>query len=115
MKFSELLKEYIELMQEVPTYDPNRFLRISQVLGAMDKLVGYDYNRQSHEVPSMQPPPMVPPGWRLVPIDPTQEMLRAAANCYVNTSMDGSALDYDKLRHGATYRAMVLAAPEEPQ
>ena len=52
-------------------------------------------------VTSAQPAPSVPDGWKLVPIEPTQEMLRAL--------IDG-ANQYDSWNEG--YRDMIAAAPE---
>lgn len=51
--------------------------------------------------PGAQPAPSVPDGWKLVPIDPTPEMLRAL--------IDG-ANQYDSWHEG--YRDMLAAAPE---
>ena len=47
------------------------------------------------------PAPIVPDGWKLVPVDPTQEMMRSGANVPLNKAA----------RHNAVYRAMLAAAP----
>lgn len=46
--------------------------------------------------------PSVPEGWKLVPVDPTRDMLEAAP-----TSADGTIDDL----HAAIYRAMLAASP----
>ena len=50
---------------------------------------------------SVQPAPSIPEGWKLVPIEPTEEMLHAL--------IDG-ANQYDAWKEG--YRDMLAAAPE---
>ena len=48
----------------------------------------------------------VPEGWQLVPIEPTEKMLKASAGQYVN-----GRYGYDL----AKYRAMLAAAPQPPE
>ena len=47
------------------------------------------------------PAPSVPDGWKLVPVEPTPEMMRSGANVPLNKAA----------RHNAVYRAMLAAAP----
>lgn len=54
------------------------------------------------------PAPVVPPGWKLVPVEPTQEMCKAAI---YNTNAD---CDGDWAATVGNYRAMLTAAPEAP-
>ena len=54
-----------------------------------------------------QPAPSVPDGWKLVPIEPTQEMLDAGEDTFVS-SLSGTPTSSPI----AVYRAMLAAAPE---
>ena len=47
------------------------------------------------------PAPSVPDGWKLVPVEPTPEMMRSGMNVPFNKAA----------RHNAVYRAMLAAAP----
>lgn len=51
------------------------------------------------------PAPSVPDGWKLVPVEPTPEMMRSGMNVPVNKAA----------RHNAVYRAMLKEAPQPPK
>ena len=69
---------------------------------------------------------MVPAGWKLVPVEPTDEMLRSSCGCEspamfresLRRETDGrlTAEMVEKIirRHLASYRAMLAAAPQPP-
>lgn len=58
-----------------------------------------------------QPVPAVPAGWKVVPVEPTPEMLQAGANV-----MEPNGIGwYDADISRAEYRAMLAAAPAAPQ
>ena len=58
-------------------------------------------------VPGAQPAPSIPEGWKLVPIEPTYEMLEAGEGALVPTYTDTPvSVPFD------VYRAMLEAAPE---
>ena len=48
------------------------------------------------------PAPSVPDGWKLVPVEPTPEMMRSGMNVPINKAA----------RHNAVYRSMLEAAPQ---
>ena len=57
--------------------------------------------------PGAQPAPSVPEGWKLVPIEPTYEMLEAGEDTLIPTYTDTPvSVPFD------VYRAMLAAAPE---
>ena len=57
--------------------------------------------------PGAQPTPSIPAGWKLVPIEPTHEMLEAGEGALVPTYTDTPvSVPFD------VYRAMLAAAPE---
>ena len=57
--------------------------------------------------PGAQPAPSVPEGWKLVPLEPTYEMLEAGEGALVPTYTDTPvSVPFD------VYRAMLAAAPE---
>lgn len=69
-----------------------------------------------------RPVPAIPDGWRLVPVEPTPEMLTAAARASMQHLIDcifdprrahevGSE-EMCKLTHAERYRSMIAAAPE---
>ena len=51
------------------------------------------------------PAPSVPDGWKLVPVEPTPEMMRSGMNVPFNKAA----------RHNAVYRAMLKEAPQPPK
>lgn len=53
------------------------------------------------------PAPMVPEGWKLVPIEPTAPMLKAAFRIDISNMLGQEAAD-----RRAIYRAMLAASPE---
>lgn len=73
---------------------------ISPSLAAFD--VDQDLNVSIYTAPPVAAP-AVPDGWKLVPVEPTQEMVDA---CFEGTSAGG-------IQKG--YRAMLAAAPEHSQ
>ncbi len=53
---------------------------------------------------------MVPDGWKLVPVEPTDEMVAAAMDCDdVSFDKDDDSLFY--VHHNSIYTAMLAAAP----
>jgi len=54
--------------------------------------------------------PQAPQGWKLVPIEPTEEMCQAALNC-----QDWDPKDTPEAEMYCLYQAMVAAAPETPE
>ena len=57
--------------------------------------------------PGAQPAPSIPEGWKLVPIEPTYEMLEAGEDTLIPTYTDTPvSVPFD------VYRAMLAAAPE---
>ena len=64
-------------------------------------------DRPLYLAPGAQPAPIVPEGWKLVPIEPTYEMLEAGEGAFVPTYTDTPvSVPFD------VYRAMLAAAPE---
>jgi hypothetical protein len=59
------------------------------------------------DLPGAQPAPSAPDGWKLVPIEPTYEMLEAGEGALVPTYTDTPVSVPDDV-----YRAMLAAAPE---
>lgn len=64
-----------------------------------------------------------PPGWKLVPVEPTPEMLEAAkpwpkhwTDEYLGTNKPNALAAYhaDQMVAESTYRTMLAAAPEAP-
>ena len=71
--------------------------------------------------PSLEPPASDVAGWRLVPVEPTDEMLRAMGRAIEDAPLDDSL--YQKTSYDAdlwvvpsrdAYRAMIAAAPPHP-
>ncbi|CAD5376764.1 hypothetical protein OF001_U170061 [Pseudomonas sp. OF001] len=56
---------------------------------------------------AQQPAQAVPDGWKLVPVEPTEEMLGAGRNRHLPQMMSGERL-------ALLYRAMIAAAPAAP-
>ena len=85
--------------------------------------VGSPVARQDHHKQHLD---MVPAGWKLVPVEPTEEMLRSSCGCEspamfresLRRETDGrlTAEMVEKIirRHLASYRAMLAAAPHPP-
>ena len=59
------------------------------------------------DLPGAHPAPSIPEGWKLVPIEPTYEMLEAGEGALVPTHTDTPVSVPDDV-----YRAMLAAAPE---
>ena len=70
----------------------------------------YDALRAALEQPDMGNPVSVPQGWKLVPVEPTAEMLNAWCEAENKTSKHLHASDVMQ----AGYRAMLAAAPQPP-
>lgn len=60
-----------------------------------------------YALPGAQPAPSTPEGWKLVPIEPTHEMLDAGEDTYIPTYTGTSVSEPIDV-----YRAMLAAAPE---
>lgn len=63
-------------------------------------------------VTEAQPAPSVPEGWKLVPIEPTPKMMRAAQKADHDHGNHEEWLEYDGEDVKPVYRAMLAAAPE---
>ena len=61
---------------------------------------------------SAQPAPIVPEGWKLVPIEPTPEMMLVAQKADHDHGGHEEWLEYDGEDVKRVYRAMLAAAPE---
>ena len=59
-----------------------------------------------------QPAPIIPEGWKLVPIEPTPKMMRAAQKADHDHGNHEEWLEYDGEDVKRVYRAMLAAAPE---
>ena len=59
-----------------------------------------------------QPEPSVPDGWKLVPIEPTEEMVNAARNAPIPAVHLDSISAMADIRNKVCYRAMLTAAPK---
>jgi hypothetical protein len=83
---------------------------------------GYCLSLKAASAPSreatIQPGLMVPDGWKLVPIEPTEEMCAAAVKLangdavYKNVAL--AALKVEESIYGEAYAAMLAAAPSTP-
>ena len=62
--------------------------------------------------PGEHPAPSIPEGWKLVPIEPTPEMMRAAQKADHDHGNHEEWLEYDGEDVKRVYRAMLAAAPE---
>ena len=63
-------------------------------------------------VTGAQPAPIVPEGWKLVPIEPTPEMMLVAQKADHDHGDHEEWLEYDGEDVKRVYRAMLAAAPE---
>ena len=110
MKLSEKIQEALREQQEINLSD-------SAVQKQLAALWGY-VPAEAQPAPVVevaawlcgipaQPAPSVPDGWKLVPIEPTQEMLDAGEDTFVS-SLSGTPTSSPI----AVYRAMLAAAPE---
>ena len=59
-----------------------------------------------------QPAPSIPEGWKLVPIEPTPKMMRAAQKADHDHGDHEEWLEYDGEDVKRVYRAMLAASPE---
>ena len=71
-----------------------------------------------HPAPQQADRQRVPDGWKLVPVEPTQEMCKAAV-IYANgnavyKNVAAAALEIEEGIYGEAYTAMLAAAPEAP-
>ena len=85
--------------------------------------VGSTVARQDHPEQSLD---MVPAGWKLVPVEPTEEMLRSSCGCEspamfreslrreTDERLTAEMVERIIRRHLASYRAMLAAAPHPP-
>lgn len=61
-----------------------------------------------------QPAPVVPEGYALVPVEPTDEMIAAAMNCE-DVVFDSHYTDAFRIQYWEIYCAMLAAAPQQEQ
>lgn len=61
-----------------------------------------------------QPAPAVPHGWKLVPLEPTEQMAEAAENVCIGTDADWREEYITSYGAVEVYRAMLSAAPQAP-
>jgi hypothetical protein len=60
--------------------------------------------------------PIIPEGWKLVPLVPTQEMLDAALEAVWSGDQNTTEQEFDRSEHCQKYKLMIAAAPElEPK
>ncbi|ELD1955583.1 hypothetical protein RKE95_002209, partial [Salmonella enterica] len=78
---------------------------------SLDEQPGADTDKAVYEpVYAVQPLPVAPEGYALVPVEPTDEMIAAAMNCEdVLFNSDESFC----VQFGNIYEAMLAAAPQE--
>ena len=62
--------------------------------------------------PGAQPAPIIPEGWKLVPIEPTPKMMRAAQKADHDHGNHEEWLEYDGEDVKRVYRAMLASTPE---
>ena len=93
MKLSEKIQEALREQQEINLSDPTVQKRLAAQWGYVPA--------------GAQPAPIIPEGWKLVPIEPTYEMLEAGEDTLIPTYTDTPvSVPFD------VYRAMLAAAPE---
>jgi hypothetical protein len=95
-----------DMLQNADAFDELATYREAQPVGYAENGKGFIYPPERRDriknpvaVYTAPPAPAVPEGWKMVPVEPTEEMLRAAfreASVYSPTA----------------YRAMLAAAPE---
>ena len=98
MKLSEKIQEALREQQEINLSDPAVQKRLAAQWGYVPA--------------GAQPAPSVPEGWKLVPIEPTHEMMRSAQKADHDHGDHEEWLEYDGEDVKRVYRAMLAAAPE---
>jgi hypothetical protein len=102
----------VEMIERMERQKPVATVRINAINGnpSVDFVPGHHYlhhNDKLYLAPSAQPAHIIQEGWKLVPIEPTHEMLDAGEDTFFPTYTGtpvSAPID--------VYRAMLAAAPE---
>ncbi|EID6635007.1 hypothetical protein ACFMLZ_001940 [Salmonella enterica] len=82
---------------------------------SLDEQPGADTDTAVYEPVYAAPPlPVVPEGYALVPVEPTDEMIAAAMNCE-DVVFDSHYTDAFRIQYWEIYCAMLAAAPQQEQ
>ena len=108
------LQAKIEVMER---QKPVATVRINVINGnpSVDFVPGLHYlhhNDKLYLAPGAQPVPSIPEGWKLVPIEPTPEMMLVAQKADHDHLEHEEWLEYDGEDVKRVYRAMLAATPE---
>ena len=101
-------------IEEMERQEPVAWMHPS---GGVLRTLGTGLERATHTIPlyalpGAQPAPSIPEGWKLVPIEPTPKMMRAAQKADHDHGNHEEWLEYDGEDVKRVYRAMLAAAPE---
>ena len=111
-EIGEAIDAAIEMIERMERQKPVATVRINAINGnpSVDFVPGHHYlhhNDKLYLAPSAQPAHIIQEGWKLVPIEPTHEMLDAGEDTFFPTYTGtpvSAPID--------VYRAMLAAAPE---
>jgi hypothetical protein len=111
-KIGAAIDAEVEMIERMERQKPVATVRINAINGnpSVDFVPGHHYlhhNDKLYLAPSAQPAHIIQEGWKLVPIEPTHEMLDAGEDTFFPTYTGtpvSAPID--------VYRAMLAAAPE---